>query len=216
MCPNGNADLTRSLILNAAVRIVSKDGLKALTAGRLITEAGVSKGGLYHHFRTMSDVEVEVLELISSKLLLSLQTYAQPTSKEEFLDTIEVELFDCLIGNDELPCCLFAYISEAKNNPPMQSLLRKFIEDVSLLRFQLLQNLKIGLTTVATQNIVEQIATMQLGLMTRFYLTEDQVSVLNYWRSCRTALAGLLSPQEYSEKTWERDLTHSLTPQCAS
>ena len=53
MCPNGNADLTRSLILKSATEIISTDGLSALTAGRLITQADISKGGLYHHFKTM-------------------------------------------------------------------------------------------------------------------------------------------------------------------
>ncbi|WP_415905717.1 TetR/AcrR family transcriptional regulator [Neptuniibacter sp. QD48_55] len=203
MCPNGNADLTRSLILNAATRIISQDGLQALTAGKLIAEAGVSKGGLYHHFRTMTEVEIEVLQLLSSKLLLTLQGYQAPQSKEEFLDRVESELFDCLISHDETARALFGYVSSSVFNQQIQVLLRQLQDDISLQRLQILQKVSVGTSTASLQNTVQMIATIQAGLMMRFYVSEDPVSVGNYWRACRSSLEGLLGIKEQSNMSWE-------------
>jgi len=203
MCPNGNADLTRSLILNAATRIISQDGLQALTAGRLIAEAGVSKGGLYHHFRTMTEVELEVLQLLSSKLLLTLQGYPAPQTKEEFLDRIETEFFDCLISQDETARALFGYVSSSAFNQQIQVLLRQLQDDISLQRLQLLQKLSTGTSTASLQNTVQMIATIQAGLMMRFYVSEDPVSVRNYWRTCRSSLDELLGIKDQADMSWE-------------
>lgn len=203
MCPNGNADLTRSLILNAATRIISQDGLQALTAGKLIAEAGVSKGGLYHHFRTMTEVELEVLQLLSSKLLLTLQGYQTPQTKEEFVDRIESELFDCLITHDETARALFGYVSSSVYNKQVQVLLRQLQDDISLQRLQNLQKLCVGESSAAMQNTVQMIATIQAGLTMRFYTSEDPVSVRNYWRTCRSLLDELLGINEASDMNWD-------------
>ncbi|WP_415901316.1 TetR/AcrR family transcriptional regulator [Neptuniibacter sp. QD29_5] len=203
MCPNGNADLTKSLILNAAIRIISEDGLQALTAGRLIAEAGVSKGGLYHHFRTMTEVEIEVLQLLSSKLLLSLQSYQAPKTKVEFLDRLETEFFDCLITHDETARALFGYVSSTTFNQQIRVLLRQLQDDISLQRLHALQKLCGGYSTASLQNAVQMIATIQAGLMMRFYVSEDSVSVRNYWRTCRSSLEELLEIKEQADKRWE-------------
>ncbi|WP_415881484.1 TetR/AcrR family transcriptional regulator [Neptuniibacter sp. QD72_48] len=203
MCPNGNADLTRSLILNAATRIISQDGLQALTAGRLIEEAGVSKGGLYHHFRTMTEVEIEVLQLLSSRMLLTLQGYKTPKTKEEFLDRIESELFDCLITHDETARALFGYVSSSTYNQQVQVLLRQLNDDISLQRLLILQKINGGVSTASLQNTVQMISTIQAGLMMRFYVSEDPVSVRNYWRPCRSSLQELLGIKDQADINWE-------------
>ncbi len=46
------ADETRRALIDAAVRILSRDGWDKFSLDAVATEAGVSKGGLLHHFRT--------------------------------------------------------------------------------------------------------------------------------------------------------------------
>lgn len=192
MCPNGNADLTRSLILSAAIKIISKDGLDALTAGRLIGEAGISKGGLYHHFRTMAEVETEVLELLTQNLSLKISAYPTPKTKEEFLDIVERELFECFVNNNEPARALFSFISASANNKAIQILLRKLMDGISLQRLQQLQTVSSGVSYIAMSNTVQIISTLQMGLMTRFFIAEDITSLRNYWRGCRGMLEELL------------------------
>ena len=46
------ADVTRRALIDAAVRILSRDGWDKFSLDAVAAEAGVSKGGLLHHFRT--------------------------------------------------------------------------------------------------------------------------------------------------------------------
>ena len=196
MCPNGNADLTRSLILNSAIQIISKDGLSALTAGRLIEQADISKGGLYHHFRTMKEVEAEVLDRLLQNLSLQISAYSKPQSKADFLDLIEKELFECFIVGTDSSRALFAFLSEAVNNNTVQVMLRRMMDDISLQRLQQLMAVSTGVHHATLHNTVQIISTMQMGLMTRYFIAEDITSLKNYWRGCRGVLEELLGMTE--------------------
>ncbi|MGH1462171.1 MAG: TetR/AcrR family transcriptional regulator [Neptuniibacter sp.] len=192
MCPNGNADLTRSLIINSAVQIISQSGLSALTAGKLIDHAGISKGGLYHHFRTMQEVEIEVLERILQNLTLEVHSYPDPTTHAEFLDQIEQMLFDHLLQNSEYSRALFAFMSEAANNPKVKVLLRNLSDDFVLNWQRQLSALNPGASVASLHNTAQIISTIHIGLTSRFFLTEDQTCLKLYWRGCRGILSDLL------------------------
>lgn len=192
MCPNGNADLTRSLIINSAIQIISQNGLSALTAGRLIDQAGISKGGLYHHFRTMQEVEVEVLERIMQNISLSINAYPSPETPMEFLDLVEQELFSHFVTDSEYARALYAYMSEAANNAKIKVLLRTLTDDLTLHRRQQLTAACPAFAPATLCNVVQVIATMQMGLMARYFISDDITSLKNYWRGCRGALSELL------------------------
>lgn len=53
---------TRERILDRAFRLASRDGLEGLTLGTLAGELGLSKSGLYAHFGSKEELELEVLE----------------------------------------------------------------------------------------------------------------------------------------------------------
>jgi AcrR family transcriptional regulator len=196
MCPNGNADLTRSLIINSAIQIISQDGLSALTAGRLIDQAGISKGGLYHHFRTMQEVEVEVLERLLQSITLSISAYPAPETAVEFLNLVEKEIFSHFVADNEYARALYAYISEAANNSTVKVLLRTLNDDLTLHRRQQLTAICPAFAPATLGNVVQIIATMQLGLMSRYFITDDITSLKSYWRGCRGVLADLLHIEE--------------------
>lgn len=196
MCPNGNADLTRSLIINSAIQIISQNGLSALTAGRLINQAGISKGGLYHHFRTMQEVEIEVLERLIQNVTISINAYASPTTPSEFMDLIERELFEHFVVDTTDSRALYAFVSEAANNGKVKVLLRRLSDELSFSRRKQLAAVSPALSPATSSNVVQIIATMQMGLMTRFFITDDITSLKNYWRGCRGVLAELLHIEE--------------------
>jgi AcrR family transcriptional regulator len=54
--------LSRKRILDGAMQVVIRDGILALTLDAVAREAGVSKGGLMHHFRTKDDLIAAMLE----------------------------------------------------------------------------------------------------------------------------------------------------------
>lgn len=192
MCPNGNAENTRKIILDAAIDIVSQQGLDELTAGRLIGRAGVSKGGLYHHFRTMEEVECEVLNLLSENLRIKLSAYPEPQSMEHFMDVVEQELFECFVSHSREARALFSFISASAHNRQLQVILRQLMDTINLQRLQQLQSVSGAVPMVQLQNTIQIISTLQMGMMTRFFIAEDLTSLKNYWRGCRTMLESLL------------------------
>ncbi len=53
---------TRDSILGAAVDLASVEGLDGLTIGRLATELGMSKSGLFAHFGSKEELQLAVIE----------------------------------------------------------------------------------------------------------------------------------------------------------
>jgi AcrR family transcriptional regulator len=53
---------TRESILRRAVSIASVEGLEGLTIGRLATELGISKSGLFAHFGSKEELQLAVVE----------------------------------------------------------------------------------------------------------------------------------------------------------
>jgi AcrR family transcriptional regulator len=54
---------THAAILEAATRLASVEGLDGLTLGRLAAELGVSKSGLYAHFGSKEQLQLETIDV---------------------------------------------------------------------------------------------------------------------------------------------------------
>jgi AcrR family transcriptional regulator len=54
-------EATRQAILNHALKLASQVGMEGLTIGRLAEDLGMSKSGLFAHFRSKETLQVEVL-----------------------------------------------------------------------------------------------------------------------------------------------------------
>ena len=68
--------LAPEALLDAAIQVVSRDGLGALTLDAVAREAGVSKGGLTHHFATKDALVTAMLEHFAQRLLRELDRHA--------------------------------------------------------------------------------------------------------------------------------------------
>ncbi len=58
----GRGDETRQRIVDRALELASSDGLEGLTIGRLSSDLGLSKSGLFSHFGSKEGLQVAVLE----------------------------------------------------------------------------------------------------------------------------------------------------------
>ena len=54
-------DRTRRAILTTAVNVASVEGLEGLTIGRLATELGMSKSGLFAHFGSKEELQISTV-----------------------------------------------------------------------------------------------------------------------------------------------------------
>ena len=55
-------DGTRTRILDQAIAVASVDGITGLTLGRLAESVGMSKSGLFAHFRSKEELQLQVLD----------------------------------------------------------------------------------------------------------------------------------------------------------
>lgn len=58
---------TRQRILDRAFRIAGRDGLGGLTLNTLATDLGMSKSGLFAHFRSKEELQLQVLETAAAR-----------------------------------------------------------------------------------------------------------------------------------------------------
>jgi AcrR family transcriptional regulator len=58
---------TRDRIVERAFRLASRDGLAGLSIGKLATELGLSKSGLFAHFGSKEGLELEVLKATAAR-----------------------------------------------------------------------------------------------------------------------------------------------------
>ena len=58
----GKGEATRDRILDEAIAVASVDGITGLTLGRLAESVGMSKSGLFAHFRSKEALQIQVLD----------------------------------------------------------------------------------------------------------------------------------------------------------
>jgi AcrR family transcriptional regulator len=56
-------EMTRAAILDVALELASRDGLEGLTIGLLADRMNMSKSGVFAHFGSREDLQIEVLKL---------------------------------------------------------------------------------------------------------------------------------------------------------
>jgi len=63
-----DGERTHAAILEAATRLASVEGLEGLTIGRLAEDTGISKSGLYAHFGSKEQLQIEVIQAAGAVL----------------------------------------------------------------------------------------------------------------------------------------------------
>lgn len=60
---------TRAVILDRALQVVSKKGLEGLSIGSLAKEVGMSKSGLFGHFDSKENLQLQVIETAAERFV---------------------------------------------------------------------------------------------------------------------------------------------------
>ena len=64
-------ETTRADILEAALSVLSKDGLEAISLSAVAIKAGVNRGTAYQHFETRENLIAATLELVSERMFFA-------------------------------------------------------------------------------------------------------------------------------------------------
>lgn len=65
----GKGELTRAAILEQATSLASRSGLEGVTIGKLADELGLSKSGLFAHFKSKEALQIQVLEYAAAEFV---------------------------------------------------------------------------------------------------------------------------------------------------
>lgn len=110
---------TRQAILDQAARVASRLGLSGLTIGTLAEQTGLSKSGLFAHFRSKESLQQQVLQHASERFidLVIRPALAAPRGEPRLRKLFESWMSWC--GGDALPggCLFFAAAAELDDQP---------------------------------------------------------------------------------------------------
>ncbi|HEX5852191.1 MAG TPA: TetR/AcrR family transcriptional regulator [Solirubrobacteraceae bacterium] len=96
------ATRTRSTILECAVDLASTEGLEGLTIGRLASELGMSKSGLFAHFGSKEELQLATIDAAAQRFYVAVVAPALEAEEgcarltaycERYLDYLEHEVF---------------------------------------------------------------------------------------------------------------------------
>jgi AcrR family transcriptional regulator len=97
-----DGERSRQAILRAAANLATVDGLEGISIGNLAAHIGMSKSGLYAHFRSKEQLQLETietaLEIFNTEVVAPTETIADPLERlratyDRFLDHVERRVF---------------------------------------------------------------------------------------------------------------------------
>lgn len=83
---------TKALIIESAIKIIAQEGIGALSAAKLAQKAGISKGNLFHHFKSTEAILLALAERVMSASRLML--LAEGESVETYLNAMAGGILD--------------------------------------------------------------------------------------------------------------------------
>ena len=97
-----DGERSRQTILRAAANLATVDGLEGISIGNLAAHIGMSKSGLYAHFRSKEQLQLATvetaLEIFDAEVVEPTETVADPLERlralyDRFLDHVERRVF---------------------------------------------------------------------------------------------------------------------------
>ncbi|SMO79756.1 TetR/AcrR family transcriptional regulator [Melghirimyces algeriensis] len=122
---------TRTKILEAARRVFAKYGYEGATLDQVANDAGLTKGAVYWHFSSKSDLYLALCERSLTQLLQGLPDQIQnifnaPNPMEALRTLLESQFSSCEERNGEQPMLFFEFISSSRDPSVREKLCEAF------------------------------------------------------------------------------------------
>ncbi len=112
-------DATRAMILDVALATASKVGLEALSIGELAKEVGLSKSGLFAHFASKEDLQIEVVRKAIARFIeLVISPALKRPRGEPRVRALFENWFDWSRASELPGGCLFIAVSSELDDQP--------------------------------------------------------------------------------------------------
>jgi AcrR family transcriptional regulator len=118
----GKGAETRERILDQAVRLASRDGLEGLTIGTLSAELGLSKSGLFAHFGSKDELQLQVLQATVERFEVEVIRPALAVPRGEPRIRVLFDRWLSWVNGEDTPggCLLIAASVELDDRPGAQ------------------------------------------------------------------------------------------------
>lgn len=148
---------TKTQIIKAAIKLASKEGMEAISIGKIANLVGMSKSGLFGHFKSKENLQIEVLDNVSVRFVDKVIKPALKESRgEPRIRALNENWKNWIKGSSEAPggCLLIAASSEMDDRPGK---LKSFLKEKQL---QLINTLQTSaLLAVNERHFVAQLDT---------------------------------------------------------
>lgn len=160
--------VTKSMILQAALEIASNSGLEGITIGHLAESVGMSKSGVFAHFGSREELQIEVIRKYYE--YFSEIVFVPALTKEKGLPRLRHMIDSWLkmsVGEDTSSCFFIAGAAEFDDRPGIVR--DELIRSVEDWRSALLRAIKESIATghlkksVAPQEMLFQLYSIVLG-----------------------------------------------------
>lgn len=190
-------ELRRKQILEAGFTMLMAKGSANVTMDDVCAEAGLSKGGLVHYYKSKRLLFSAIFETFFQRIFQrSADTMAL---HQDPMD--QILSFDWLYHRDDPDSyagypLLLDFMSLAVHDPEYRALLQDWIGNwVALLTKSLEQGIAQGVFfPMDVQDVAQSISAVYQGVATRWYLAGDSHSTEWAIRTYRKSITGILSP----------------------
>jgi TetR/AcrR family transcriptional regulator, transcriptional repressor of bet genes len=127
----GMKEIRKDQVTAATKRCILKKGLSNMSVKDIAEEAGLSTGIIYHYFKNKDDLLLQVLKDSFRKSEEQVRETVNPieNSNEKLSNYID-NLNRMPIDNPEFMIIFMNYLGEAKFNPNIQQIVKKFIHNL--------------------------------------------------------------------------------------
>ena len=119
----------RRLIVEAALRVIARDGVNAATHRAVAAEAGVALASTTYHFTSKSEIVAEALELAIDRSIAAVESCTAPplpATTAALADRL-VELVEALCADDQAPLAAqYELLIEAGRSPRLRRLAERW------------------------------------------------------------------------------------------
>ncbi|MBL6989521.1 MAG: TetR/AcrR family transcriptional regulator [Bacteriovoracaceae bacterium] len=117
---------TRRKILQAALLILGTKGQQGFTASALCQEAGISKGNLYHHFKSLDEVPFCAMEIFIEEFEVLIPT-DKFRSPQKYLCVVGSALLDYIKQHEQLFTAYLFYYEKALVDENYKGMMQKMM-----------------------------------------------------------------------------------------
>ncbi len=199
MAENKTREVRRKEILDAAMRCYSKKGYHATTMDDITRESGLTKGGIYWHFKSKRELYIEML-LEHKKVHLGLwQRIDQIKVKEDALIQGGLLVLREHIRNEWLFNVNKEISIEATRNAEVRAECQSMYDEIKEnVKRQFSQAFEQGLTRrIDLESTSTIIVAVVEGILNQYWQSEKTLDYERVWRSfCDTFLNGILTGEQ--------------------